>query len=89
MSPMPMPPPPPRRVPKGPVPDGTPIPPMVEYDYRPGIDPAPATDELDMLFDDMKNIGAEQKARQQQNNSAIAHKAAASAEMMDDGPSFA
>jgi hypothetical protein len=42
-----------------------------------------------MLFEDMKNIGAEQKARQQQNNSAIAHKAAASAEMMDDGPSFA
>ena len=83
-----MPPPPPRRSSaRNKVPDGAPIPPMVEYDYRPGIDMAPAYDELDQLFADIKDIKDADKAHRKAVNQQIA-KGTSSGLSMDDGPGF-
>lgn len=82
---MPMPSPPRRQSARSRVPDGAPIPPLVEYDYKPGIDPAPAMDELDQLFADMKEISDNDKARKKQANSQMF---SGMSLPMDDGPGF-
>jgi len=74
------------------VPDGTPIPSMVHYDPNPEALVQPAYDEIDQLFDDLRELKSNKKAAKKAKAEQAIQKGASAIDSMtsptDDGPFF-